>query len=41
MYQRLLDKWLAGKLTVEQIDLLVKCEWITYEQGEEIKSSPR
>ena len=41
MYERILARWLAGKITEAQIDLLVKCGYLTNDQGEEIKAMPR
>jgi hypothetical protein len=39
MYQKILNRWLDGKITEEQIDLLVKTGWLTKEEGEEIKKT--
>lgn len=39
MYAKILARWLAGKITESQIDLLVKTGWLTQEEGEAIKSS--
>jgi len=41
MYEKILARWLAGRITAEQIDLLVKCGYLTSEQGETIKATPR
>lgn len=39
MYEKILARWIAGKITAEQIDLLVKCGWLSREEGDRIKSS--
>ena len=39
MYERILARWLAGKITEQQIDLLVKTGWLTQEQADSIKAS--
>lgn len=39
MYDKILARWLAGKITEEHIDLLVKCGWLTEQEGITIKAS--
>jgi hypothetical protein len=39
MYEKFLARWLAGKITETQIDLLVKCGWLTADDGDKIKST--
>jgi hypothetical protein len=41
VYEKILSRWLAGKITVAQIALLVLCNWLTLEQGESIKQTPQ
>jgi hypothetical protein len=41
MYEKILSRWVMGKLTESQIDLFVKTGWLTHEQGEVIKATPR
>lgn len=41
MYDKILARWLAGKVTEAQIDLLVKCGWLTAEDAVKIKSTKR
>jgi hypothetical protein len=38
---KFLARWIAGKITEVQIDLLVKCNWLTADDGEAIKSTPQ
>jgi len=38
MYERTLSRWLAGKITAEQLDLLVKCGWLTELDATKIKN---
>jgi hypothetical protein len=39
MYAKILARWVAGKLTSADIDLLVRCGWLTVAEGETIKAS--
>jgi hypothetical protein len=41
MYEIMLARWKAGKLTEAQVDLLVKTGWLTPEQGKTIKDTDR
>lgn len=41
MYTRLLALWKDGRLTETMVDNAVLKSWITYEQGEAIKATPR
>lgn len=39
MYEKILARWLAGKISEAQIDLLAKCGWLTTEQANAIKAA--
>ena len=41
MYKLILAKWIAGKLSEDDVDLLVKTGWLTVTQGETIKSTAK
>ena len=41
MFNLFLNRWIANKVTVEKIDLLVKCGFLTEEEGNTIKNTPR
>lgn len=41
MYEKILARWVAGKLTEAQIDLFVQTGWLTQEQANEIKATER
>jgi len=40
-YRTVVNGWVAGKLTVADVDNFVKVRWITKAEGEEIKLLPR
>jgi len=41
VYEKILARWPAGRLTEAQVDLLVLTGWLTHEEGEVIKATPR
>ena len=41
VYNKAVQGWLKGTLQEKDIDLLVRTNWLTKEQGEEIKAMPR
>ena len=41
MYNTLLRMWKKGKITEAKIDRAVELSWITEEQAETIKATPR
>ena len=41
MYDKLLLRWKNNRLTEAQVDLLVLCGWITSDQGDQIKITPK
>lgn len=40
-YNKTVQGWLNGTLQEKDVDLLVRTNWITKQQGEEIKAMPR
>jgi hypothetical protein len=39
MYDKIVARWIAGKVTEAQVDLLVRCGYLTLGQGETIKDT--
>ena len=40
-YRLILNRWMAGTITIRQVELFVKTEWLTREQAETIYTYPR
>ena len=41
VYRRTLARWQAGKITIKEVELLVKTGWLTREQADDIYTHPR
>lgn len=41
MYSRILLRWIEGRITVDQIQLLVRTNWITQQQADVIIATPQ
>jgi len=41
IYRRTLVRWQAGKITIKEVELLVKTSWLTRDQADEIYTYPR
>jgi hypothetical protein len=41
MYNRVLLRWIEKRITVDQIHLLVRTNWLTQEQADEIIATPQ
>ena len=41
IYRRTLARWQAGKMTIREVELLVKTSWFTREQADNIYTFPR
>jgi hypothetical protein len=40
-YRLVLNRWTAGTITIRQVELFVKTEWLTREQADNIYTYPR
>lgn len=40
-YRLVLNRWKAGTITIRQVELFVKTEWLTREQADTIYTYPR
>ena len=40
-YRLILNRWKAGTITIRQVELFVKTEWLTREQADDIYTYPR
>lgn len=40
-YRLVLNRWMAGTITIRQVELFVKTEWLTREQADTIYTYPR
>lgn len=40
-YRLILNRWIAGTITIRQVELFVKTEWLTREQADLIYTYPR
>jgi hypothetical protein len=41
VYRRTLARWQAGKITIREVELLVKTNWLTRDQADLIYTYPR
>lgn len=40
-YRLVLNRWIAGTITIRQVELFVKTEWLTRDQADLIYTYPR
>ena len=40
-YRLILNRWIAGTITIRQVELFVKTEWLTRDQADLIYTYPR
>ena len=40
-YRLILNRWIAGTITIRQVELFVKTEWLTRDQADTIYTYPR
>ena len=41
VYRRTLARWIAGTITIRQVELFVKTKWLTREQADDIYTHDR
>ena len=41
VYRRTLARWIAGQITIREVELLTKTRWLTREQADEIYTHER
>ncbi len=41
VYRRTLARWIAGTMTIRQVELFVKTKWLTREQADDIYTHDR
>jgi hypothetical protein len=41
VYRRTLARWIAGTMTIREVELLTKTKWLTREQADNIYTYPR
>ena len=41
VYRRTLTRWIAGQITIREVELLTKTKWLTREQADDIYTHDR